>query len=98
MNARERTALQVVLDYLTDTVRPGHTNPPRHGEAHNALVFLAAQAYDGQERHRRTGANPPCWHPQVLADSLAETWTDRMNDRRLRAEVERLRGDSGEQK
>lgn len=57
-------AVDTLLDYLTETVRPGHMSPPRHGEAHNALVLLAVAAgHDGHDADAR----------------LAKTWRDRLN-------------------
>lgn len=60
----QAAAVDTLLDYLTETIRPGHMSPPKHGEAHQALVLLAVAAgHDGHDADAR----------------LAKTWRDRLN-------------------
>lgn len=71
----QTAAVDTLLDYLAETARPGHTSPPKHAEAHNALVLLAVAAgHDGNDADAR----------------LAATWRDRLNVQRDLAEVDRL--------
>lgn len=71
----QTAAIDTLLDYLAETTRPGHAGPPKHAEAHNALVLLAVAAgHDGNDADAR----------------LAATWRDRLNVQRDLAEVERL--------
>lgn len=69
----QTAAVDTLLDYLAETVRPGHTSPPKHAEAHNALVLLAVAAgHDGNDADGR----------------LAATWRDRLNVQRDLADLE----------